>query len=509
MKSVKKKAAKKVVKKIAKKVVKKTITKPVKAATKKVTVTNKKAATKKTIATKKIAIKKVATKKVATKKAVETYNKEKLQKLLSSAIKLSRADHIEIYCSIEDREATRFSDNAISQNLAQKDIKIRISSHKGNRVGKVELNSFDSKMLENAIRQSEEIVNILPDDPEYVPPLKKSEEKKYLKSLMSIKDMNNHLSFEEIAKKIKEGIDPCKKVGAKFAGSYKHSRYQEAFMNSNGLFAHGYYSAIDWTNIVVMPGGESGYAHSLASNVLDLDFKKTSKEALTKAIAAQNAVDIAPGKYTVILSPEAIDEIILYAFWGGFEAKKCDDGLSYLRGKLGEKVFDSSLTVTSDPTNKFVPSMTFDDQGSAYKKRAWIKNGVIENLCYSRYWALKNNREATLNPTNLIVEGNDKVTIDDLISETENGILITRLWYIRFVDPMIPSITGMTRDGTFLIKDGKIVSAIKNMRFNDSIVRILSSIEKIAKRIPAGEFLRNYIPAMKIRDFNFTSGTTF
>lgn len=461
--------------------------------------------------TKKIA-KKVTTKiasKIVKKDTDNVFDREKLQAILKSAIKLSCADYMEIYCSIEDRQATRFSDNAISQNLLQKNVKIVISSHKGRRVGKVEINSFDKEVIKNAVKQSEEIVDILPEDPEYVLPVSKDEAKKYLKSIIAKKDVNDCLAFDEIAKKIQEGIKSCKKVSAKFAGSYKHSRYQDAFMNSNGVFAHGYYSAIDWMNIIVMPAGESSYAHGTASNVNDLDFKKVTKEALEKAIMAQNPIDIEPGKYSVILSPEAIDEILLYAFWGGFDAKNCDEGLVYLRGKLGEKVFASSLNISSDPNHKAVPTLVFNTNGCAFKKRDWIIEGNIENLCYSRFWAQKNNKEATLYPPNLIMQGNDKLSLDKIIKDTKDGILVTRLWYIRFVDPMIPSITGMTRDGTFLIKDGKIVSAIKNMRFNDSIIRILNNIEVIGKPEATGEFMRNFIPAIRVKDFNFTSKTTF
>ncbi|MBF0362852.1 MAG: hypothetical protein HQK49_17670 [Oligoflexia bacterium] len=509
MKSVKKSA-----KKSTKKSVKKNVKKSVKNKVIAKKVTDKKAITKK-VTGKKIIGKKVTTKKVTSKKVVskkvttDLYNKEKLQRLLSSAVKLSKADHVEIYCSIEDRQATRFSDNAISQNLAQKNLQIKIASHMGNKIGRVDINSFDKEIIERAIRQSEEIAIILPDDPEYLPPLQKGEGKQYLKSKISKKDVDDHLSFDQIAQKIQEGINSCKKKSAKFAGSYKHSRYQEAYMNSNGLFAHGYYSSVDWTNIVVMPKGESGYAHGMSCNVKDLDFKSTSKEALDKAVAAQNPIDLEPGKYTVILSPEAVDEILMFAFYGGFDAKRSDEGMTFLRGKLGHKVFDSKLTIASDPCNVNAPSLVFDTQGSAFKKRLWVKEGVIENLCYSRYWGHKNNKEVTLYPTNLIVEGNDKISLENLVANTKRGILITRLWYIRFVDPMIPSITGMTRDGTYLIENGKIVSAIKNMRFNDSVVRIFNNIETIGKRRISGEWFRSYIPFMKIKEFNFTSKTAF
>jgi predicted Zn-dependent protease len=236
-------------------------------------------------------------------------------------------------------------------------------------------------------------------------------------------------------------------------------------------------------------GKGSGYAIADVTDPAKLNAKVLTERAANKALSSVNAKAIEPGKYTVILEPAALmagdDLSLLGGLMYGMGAREADEGRSFLSKKgggnrKGEKLFDERVTIYSDPMNAEVPGNAFDDEGLPTKRQTWIEKGVVKDLFYSRFWAQKNNVPATAFPNGFIMAGGTQST-DELIKGTAKGILVTRLWYIREVDPQTLLYTGLTRDGTFYIENGKIKFPIKNLRFNESPIIMLNNIEAMGK----------------------------
>jgi predicted Zn-dependent protease len=252
-------------------------------------------------------------------------------------------------------------------------------------------------------------------------------------------------------------------------------------------------------------GTGSGYVSRDYNDVEQFDSAEMSQIALDKALMSRNPKAIEPGKYTVILEPTAAVQLLQNMLFN-MGARSADEGRSFLskaggETKVGEKIVDERVTIYSDPTNERVPASAWDGEGRPRERTAWIENGVVKNLYYSRFWAQKQGVQATPSPANGIMEGGD-ATVEEMIAGTDRGILVTRLWYIRTVDPQTLLYTGLTRDGTFYIENGKIAYPVKNFRFNESPVIMLNNLEELGAPIRVNGSL---VPPMKIRDFTFTS----
>ncbi|MEO8030472.1 MAG: metallopeptidase TldD-related protein, partial [Gemmatimonadota bacterium] len=252
-------------------------------------------------------------------------------------------------------------------------------------------------------------------------------------------------------------------------------------------------------------GTGSGYVERDVNDSNRFDGSASSTIAVDKAVASREAKAIEPGKYTVIMEPQAAVEL-LQPFIFGLDARSADEGRSPLSkagggSRVGEKLVSDVVNISSDPANEEVPTSPWGGDGRPFEKTRWIDKGVVQNLFYSRYWAQKQGKPATPAPANIIMAGGD-ASLEQLIAGTDRGVLVTRFWYIRFVDPQTLLLTGLTRDGTFLIENGKIKHAIKNFRFNESPIIMLNNVEALGKptRIQG-----SLIPPMRIRDFTFTS----
>jgi predicted Zn-dependent protease len=194
------------------------------------------------------------------------------------------------------------------------------------------------------------------------------------------------------------------------------------------------------------------------------------------------------------------------------DARNADEGRSAMTkpgggNRIGEKLLDERVNIYSDPLNPEIPASTWSGDGQPLEKINWIENGVIKNLMYSRYWAQQKGVQPVPMPSNFIMAGGD-ASLEDLIKSTEKGVLVTRFWYIRSVDPQTLLHTGLTRDGTFYIENGQVKYPIKNFRFNESPIIMLNNLEALGKpeRTISVESFRSYlIPPMKIRDFTFSS----
>jgi len=435
-------------------------------------------------------------------------NKEEAQKLLKKALSYSRADECEVTLRGSESGNIRYARNSVSTAGEIGQMSLIVASSYGKKTGTATIDEFDDASLEKVVRRSEELAQLAPENPEHMPLLEPQTYKDSITYVPGTAAMTPDTRAEAVAK----SIQVCKDAKLQAAGYLENTTDFDAIMNSKGLFAYNTGTDVIFTVTTRNEEGTaSGYAARGFNDVAKLDTLTATKVACTKANGSLGARAIEPGKYTVILEPVAVTYMLENMF-RGLDARSADEGRSFMSkagggNRLGEQLMDPKVTIYSDPFHPELPSPTWNREGQPYEKRTWIDKGVVKNLAYSRFWAQKKNVAAIPEPGNIIMEGGNE-SIEDMIRNTEKGILVSRLWYIRMVDPQTLLLTGLTRDGTFYIENGQIKFPVKNFRFNESPVIMLNNVESLGKpeRSISVESYRSYlVPPMKVRDFTFTS----
>lgn len=427
-----------------------------------------------------------------------------MQKVLS----YSKADECEVNLLGEQRGNLRYARNEVSTSGSLINQNLAVQSAFGKKVGVATVDEFDEASLEKVVRRSEELARLAPENPEYVGVL---EPQQYLKS---------NGFFESTAKAtpatradaVAKSLQLSREAKLMAAGFLEDRRGYSAMMNSKGLFAYYPNTNVNFSLTVRTEDGTgSGYVARGYSDFSKLDTAAATRIAIQKSRGSVGAKALEPGKYTVILEPTAAAVLLENIFYD-MDARSADEGRSFLsktggKTKLGEKIVDERVTIYSDPTHPELPASPWSGDGRAQEKVNWIEKGVVKNLAYSRFWAQKQGVKAVPNPTNVIMAGGTQ-SLEDMIKSTQRGILVTKLWYIRSVDPQTLLLTGLTRDGTFYIENGQIKHPVKNFRFNESPIIMLNNLEALGRpeRVVSTESNNNYlIPPMKIREFTFTS----
>ncbi len=435
-------------------------------------------------------------------------NKQEAQTLLKKVLSYSKADECEVNLSGSDGGNIRYARSAVSTSGGISQQSLVVSSAFGKKLGTATINEFDDASLQKVIQRAEELAQLAPENPEFMPflgPQNYNESKTFVQSTA---DINPKQRADAVA----QSLQIAKTNNLTAAGFYENSAGFSAMMNSKGLFAYNTATKVNFNVTVRTPDGKgSGYASKGYNDVTQLDVAAATRIAAQKAAGSSAAKAIEPGKYTVILEPAAAIVLLENLFFN-FDGRSADEGRSFIslpggKTKLGQKLVDERVTVYSDPQNPELPTSTWSGDGRPQEKVAWIDKGVVKNLYYSRYWAQKKGVKAVPSPDGVVMEGGT-ASLEDLIKSTEKGILVTRLWYIRSVDPQTLLLTGLTRDGTFYIENGQIKFPVKNFRFNESPVIMLNNLEALGKpeRTVSGESnMHAMIPPMKIRDFTFSS----
>jgi predicted Zn-dependent protease len=432
-------------------------------------------------------------------------SKDEAQALLKKVLTYSTADECEVGLSGRTTGNIRYARNSVSTAGAQDSVSLSVESHFGKRSGIATCNEFDDATLRRCVQRAEEIARLAPESPEYMPLLGPQT---YLNPPSAAATT---LTATARAQAAADSINLCAAKNLTAAGFLDGGTRFTAIRNSKGLEGYQQSTNTDFSVTVRTADGRgSGYAIADATDPAKLNFKALTQRAADKAASSVTAKAIEPGKYTVILEPASLmagdDLSLLGGLMYGLSARSADEGRSFLTKKgggnrKGEKLFDERVNIYSDPLNPEVPGNAFDGDGLPTKRISWIEKGVVKNMLYSRFWAQKNNVPATAFPSGFIMTGGTQSTAD-LIKSTAKGILVTRLWYIREVDPQTLLYTGLTRDGTFYIENGAIKFPIKNMRFNESPIIMLNNVEAIGRPVRLANCL---IPPLKIRDFTFTS----
>lgn len=435
-------------------------------------------------------------------------SKEEAQALLKKVISYSKADAIEVNLSGSEGGNIRYARNAVSTSGGISQDSLVVQSSFGKKVGVATINEFDDASLEKVVRRSEELAKLAPENPEFVANLGPQEYKESKTYIQTTANITPKLRADAVA----QSLQIAKENKLTAAGFWENSAGFSAIMNSNGLFAYNKATNVNFNVTLRTEDGKgSGYASKGFNDVSKLDVAAATRIAAQKAAGSSAAKAIEPGKYTVILEPAAAI-VLLESLFFALDARSADEGRSFLskpggKTKLGEKLVDERVTIYSDPQNEEVPTSTWSNDGRPQEKVSWINKGVIENLYYSRYWAQEKKVKAIPSPDSIVMAGGS-ASLEELIKSTEKGILVTRLWYIREVDPQTLLYTGLTRDGTFYIENGQIKFPVKNFRFNESPVIMLNNLEAlgIPERTVSGESgIQALIPPLKIRDFTFTS----
>lgn len=436
-------------------------------------------------------------------------NQEQAKRICDKVMSLSRADECKVTLTGSRTGNIRYARNAVSTAGLVQDTQLAVSVAFGKRQGTATVNEFDDKSLEKAVRRAEDVARLAPENPEFQPAVKPQQ----FRASPTYSKNTAAIDPEYRAEVARHSIEAARKSKLVAAGFFNDSTGFETQANSAGLFGYQELSNLGFTVTTRTEDGRgSGWVTRFANDAGKFDAREASDVAIEKALRSVDAKALEPGRYTVILEPAASSDMLNFMF-GAFDARNADEGRSFLSKKgggnrLGEKLFDEQVRVWADPWNPEVPVLPWDSGTMLARERSdIIKDGRVASLDYSRYWAQKQGQRAIGQHGNVIMAGGSKST-EELIANTKKGVLVTRTWYIRMVDPQSVLLTGLTRDGTFYIENGKIKHPIKNFRFNESPVSMLNNIEELGKPVVVGGTTARFqmlIPAMKIRDFNFTS----
>ncbi len=435
--------------------------------------------------------------------------RERSQALIEKIVKMSKSDGIAVSVDSGYQANIRFAANQMSTAGGVTNSQIGIESTFGKKHGVATTNDMSDESLRRAVEQSETLAKLSPDDPEIMPALPPQT---YV-PVNGYFDSTANLSPEDRARAALTALEPARKAGdLKAAGFIIVNAGANALGNSKGLFAYNRGTIANYTLTVrTNDGTGSGWVGAENPDWKQLDFAALSARTIERARLSRNPVAIEPGRYTVILEPQAVGDLVqLMAFY--LDARESDEGRSAFAkagggNKIGDKIVDSRVTIVSDPQDPQLLAQPYDGEGLPLSRQVWVDGGVLKKLYYSRFWAQKQGQQATGFPSSVKMQGGT-TSMDDMIKSTQRGVLVTRLWYLREVDPRTILYTGLTRDGTFLIENGKISKAIKNFRFNDSPLFLLNNIDALGPAVRLGGSEAGgavVMPAIKAHDFNFTS----
>lgn len=451
--------------------------------------------------------------------------RKEARKIVNLALKESKADQIEVNIFNYDQALTRFANNYIHQNVNESNTSISVRAIFDKKIGSASTNSLDPKKIRETVQWAEEIAQFQKKNPDFRS-LPRVKSKDYHKTKTYV-ERTAQFSNIERANAVAQIVNVAKRYSLTAYGSVSKGTGELCIANSLGTFAYAVSDDV-FCNIVMSGNDSTGYVQAGARDISKIDFRALAEIAMKKSVMSANPRDIPPGKYTTIFEPLAVSEFLDYLGYYAFNGKLFQEGRSYLTGKLGKKVVDKRITVVDDPYHKAGFSFAFDFEGVPKRRFSLITNGVAKNVVYDSLTASKAKKKSTghaLTPPNtfgpvplhLTMKPGDK-TLDEMIASTEKGILVTRFHYTNIVDPYKLIFTGMTRDGTFFIENGKITEGLKNLRFTENIIEALNRVDAMAKDavlVPSepgygGRFATgNIVPAMKIKDFTFTSATEF
>jgi len=452
--------------------------------------------------------------KIETHLASESDLKKRIDSVLRLG-KLAGADETEVQVDETIDALTRFANNAIHQNVAEHGITISIRAVVDGRTARATTNRLDEDSLRAAVQGSLQLAHSQPK----IPGLLSMPGKQRNRKVNRFANETAATTPEDRARAVKKSCDLAIRNGQVAAGIFSTGQSQLAIGNSRGLFATHRQAEAEFS-ITMQDEPAASWAKANSGNVRNFDPQKLAARASEKAQMAKDAQELAPGKYAVILEPAAVLDLVGFLFYD-FAATALEDRRSCLNDRMGKQLFGQNISITDDVHHPLQQGAPFDGEGLPRQRVQLVDRGAPKNLVYSRAVAKTAGKQPTGHgfalpneygeaPMNLVFAGGDS-SVEKMVASTERGLLVTRLWYIREVDPYEKVMTGMTRDGLFLVENGRVAGAARNFRFNQSLIEMLNNVELLgpAVRATGEEAFEMVVPAMKVRDFHFSEVTKF
>ncbi len=460
-----------------------------------------------------------------------TLTPDRAEEIFAQAASFSQADELEVLITGGNSALTRFANNTIHQNVAEENYVASVRAVMDGRTGRATTNKVDRDSLRRVVEAAEAITRVQQPDPDLLPVTfpfygEQPRVQRYFEETASLTPELRAAAVEQI-------VEIAKKNHLTTAGIFSSSQSAEAILNSRGLSVYHPQTSSE-ISVTMLAGDSSGWQKANSPDVLTLDPAALAETAARKALESAGPRELPPGKYTVILEPAAVLDLVGFMFFD-FSGLAVLDQRSFLTNRVGAKLFGENITVHDDVYHPLQSGAPFDGEGVRRLRVTLVRNGVVENLVYARATAEKMKRSEQAQkvgqiqptghgfplpneigeaPMNIVFEPapeSSRQTVEEMIASTERGVLVTRCWYIREVDPYEKILTGMTRDGTFYVEGGKVRHGIRNFRFNESLIHMLSNVEAMGTPVRASgeESFDMVVPPMKVRDFNFTEVTRF
>lgn len=422
---------------------------------------------------------------------------------------------LEAMIGVSTQALTRFANNTIHQNVAERSGYLSVRALEDGRTARATTNRLDESGIRLAVEQAIAIARLQAPDAALLPLAEAAElahPVRYFAETAAV-------SPDERAKAVREAVDAVEGQSQTAAGIYSTGESVLALLNTKGVSAYHAETAAIFS-ITAMAKDSSGWAKVSACSARDLNPREAAVTAARKATQSSNPAEIPPGRYTVILEPSAVLDLVGQIV-GDFSATAIRDERSFLTNRLGQKLFGENISMVDDFNDALQSGAAFDGEGVPRQKVKLVEDGVARNVVYCRQAAGEAGVKPTGHgfpvpndlgegPSNVVISGGE-TSVEEMIRSTKRGVLVTRVWYIREVDPYQKIMTGMTRDGTFLVENGEVTRGLKNFRFNQGLVDLLANVEALSPAVRASgeESPDMVVPAMKVRNFNFTEVTKF
>jgi predicted Zn-dependent protease len=422
---------------------------------------------------------------------------------------------VEAIESFQSEALTRFANNAIHQNVAERSSHLSVRAIVDGRTARASTNRLDREAIREVVSQAVWLARAGEPDPDLLPLAEPAACPHAARWFESTAQATPLLRAEAVA----EAIRVVEGAGQTAAGIYSTGESTFSLLNSRGVAVH-HRETLARFSITAMAADSSGWAKASTCDLAGLDPAALALSAARKATLSRAPRELAPGRYTVILEPAAVLDLVGQMF-GDFSATAVRDGRSFLNDRIGKKIFGENIAIYDDALHPLQSGATFDGEGVPRRPLTLVEAGVVRDIAYSRAAAALAGAQATGHgfplpnefgeaPANIVIAGGDS-SVEQMVASAERAILVTRLWYIREVDPYEKIFTGMTRDGTFLVEDGAVTAGVRNFRFNQGLMEMLSNVEALSTpvRTSGEETFDMVVPAMKVRDFRFSEVTRF
>jgi len=438
-----------------------------------------------------------------------------LARIAERVFKLSVADETEIEIDASVDALTRFANNIIHQNVAEQILSVSVRAVIDGRTARATTNKTDEESLRRVVAVATSLARNEPETEDLLPMLGQQKYAKVSRFFPATAEMTP----QDRARGVKGVCQMAEKRKQTAAGIFSSGVALSVLANSKGLYAQHQQTNSEFS-VTILESTSSGWAKSNSPDVRDIDPDELADRASRKATDSRQPREIPAGHYTTILEPPAVLDLVGFLFYD-FAGTAVLDKRSCFTGRMGKRLLGENITLWDDVYHPLQAGTPYDGEGVPRQKVMLVDGGLPKNLVYSRATAKKMRAKPTGHgfalpneygeaPMNLVFAGGD-TSVKEMIRSTERGILVTRLWYIREVDPYEKILTGMTRDGTFLVENGKVAGGLRNFRFNQSILEMLSKVEALGPAVRAAgeESFEMVVPPMKVRDFHFSEVTKF